>query len=422
MKVLVITNLYPPEFLGGYELGCAQMAQALVGAGHDVRVVTSVSAHAAEPEERRVHRVLELPPVYNPGRMHSVSPELQRYFHLLACDVNPANVRAIGEVIEDFSPDVAYLWNLLGLGGLGVLSLLDHHGISWVWHIMDVIPLQLCVFGAGGDQLARELGTVFPGRYVMCSRHVLGELRAGGVELGERIHVIPNWVHGEPPAPRNDVFAGGVLRILSASGTLSEAKGTQILIESAALLRESGNANFRIDIYGREDDPCFRVMAHRLGVADVVRFMGPRNHDELLRLYHDYDAFVFPTWSRDPFPFVVLEAAGAGCLPMITDDCGAAEWLIDGIDCLKARRDGRGFAVRIAEVLRCELDFAGLARRAQAVVWREFHVSGAVREVERVLAQAADERRSRRGSPAEFFALARFAEGLAQVLLEEAQV
>jgi glycogen synthase len=420
VRVLVITNLYPPEFLGGYELGCAQMVGALADAGHEVHVVTSVSAHAHDKDERRIERILEIPPIYSPARMDSVAPDVRRYFHTMASAVNPANSRALGEVIEEFRPDVAYLWNLLGLGGLGVLALLDHQGVPWVWHIMDSIPRQLCGFATSGPQLARELSSVFPGRYIMCSSHVHGEIRAGDVDLGDSVDIVPNWVHGEEPPVREQFFRGGELRIMTASGTLSESKGTDILIESAARLRESGLANFRIDIYGREDDSRFRRLIHLHGVSDKVRLMGPRSHDELRELYGAYDLFAFPTWAREPFGFVALEAAASGCLPLVTHDCGVAEWMIDGVDCLKAIRSPDGFAERIAQILNFELDVAPLARRAHAVVWRRFHISRAVEKVERILIDAAADARRPRGGPAEFFTLARFAEGLVQALMQEA--
>ena len=40
MKILVLSNLYPPDFHGGYELGCEQAVNALPARGHEVRVVT----------------------------------------------------------------------------------------------------------------------------------------------------------------------------------------------------------------------------------------------------------------------------------------------------------------------------------------------------------------------------------------------
>ena len=39
MKILVVSNLYPPDVIGGYELGCRQAVDALRARGHDVVAV-----------------------------------------------------------------------------------------------------------------------------------------------------------------------------------------------------------------------------------------------------------------------------------------------------------------------------------------------------------------------------------------------
>ena len=41
MKILALSNLYPPDFLGGYELACQQVVDGLRSVGHDVRVLTA---------------------------------------------------------------------------------------------------------------------------------------------------------------------------------------------------------------------------------------------------------------------------------------------------------------------------------------------------------------------------------------------
>src|SRR6185295_6527398 len=41
MKILVLTNLYPPHYLGGYELICHAVVNALRARGHTVQILTS---------------------------------------------------------------------------------------------------------------------------------------------------------------------------------------------------------------------------------------------------------------------------------------------------------------------------------------------------------------------------------------------
>ena len=82
------------------------------------------------------------------------------------------------------------------------------------------------------------------------------------------------------------------------------------------------------------------VSAPWLGTSlgDVVRFMGRREHRGILDLLAAYDVFAFPDMDPRTVRVRALEAAAAGCVPLISRDCGNAEWMIDGVDCLKAER------------------------------------------------------------------------------------
>jgi hypothetical protein len=57
VKILVLSNLYPPDFIGGYELACEQAVDALIARGHEVRVLTSV-ARRLVPTAPHVKRIL----------------------------------------------------------------------------------------------------------------------------------------------------------------------------------------------------------------------------------------------------------------------------------------------------------------------------------------------------------------------------
>jgi glycosyltransferase involved in cell wall biosynthesis len=418
VRILVISNLYPPRFAGGYELGCAQMVQSLREAGHELRVLTSGGDAAGEAG--LVDRSLELAPVGDLARLSVTGQELRQHFHVRGSAVNPGNVDVLAATLEQFDPDVAYLWNLLGIGALGILMVLRERGIQWLWHIMDSVPRQMCGFAVSGPQLARELSSTFPGRYVACSSRVLGEILAGEVDLGDELYVAPNWITGTPAPPRTEFFRGrGHLRVTSASGVLCEPKGTHILIEAAARLRDEGFTNFTVDLFGGIEDGRFRAMVRQHDVASLVRLMGLQPPAELLSRYASYDVFAFPTWEREPFGFAPLEAASMGCVPLVTDRCGYTEWMIDGVDCLKAPRDAGAFAARLAEILRGDVDLAAIGGRAQAIVWRDFHISSVVPKIEMLLGDAARERCQPRTSTDSLSRLGRFADGVVAALIAE---
>ena len=60
MKILVISNLYPPYAIGGYEERCRQVIDCLRANGHQIRVLTSTHGVAGEQQDEHVHRRLRI--------------------------------------------------------------------------------------------------------------------------------------------------------------------------------------------------------------------------------------------------------------------------------------------------------------------------------------------------------------------------
>ncbi len=125
------------------------------------------------------------------------------------------------------------------------------------------------------------------------------------------------------------------------AGQINRNKGVDILIEAAALVRDAGHEGFRIDLYGQADDSYFQALTRTRGLDRSSSFVGPRPQAELERLYAEHDLFAFPTWAREPFAFAPLEASWRGCVPLMSQLSGNAEWFVGGVHCLKADRTPR---------------------------------------------------------------------------------
>ena len=112
MRVLVITNMYPPHHYGGYELLCQEMVDGFRAAGHEVLVLTSnISVPGVEdrPEPRTlVRRDLRLywrdHVMLRPSRRESL-------------DIERTNQRALADAISTFQPTV------VSVGHMGALSI-----------------------------------------------------------------------------------------------------------------------------------------------------------------------------------------------------------------------------------------------------------------------------------------------------------
>jgi glycosyltransferase involved in cell wall biosynthesis len=146
---------------------------------------------------------------------------------------------------------------------------------------------------------------------------------------GERVAVVPSRcdpARFDPAAfPRR--IPGG--QRLVCAGNLIRGKGVAVLLDALAALAPH-HAELRLTLVG--DGPEARRLrrrAVRLGVADRVRFLGRRPHQDLPALLHEADVFVLPSLS-EATPRVVLEAMAMG-LPVVTTRVGGLpEMVVDG--------------------------------------------------------------------------------------------
>jgi glycosyltransferase involved in cell wall biosynthesis len=421
MKILVLSNLYPPDFVGGYEVACQHVVEALRSRGHDVRVLTAVP------------RVPTVDPAYvlRRFRVREVFDEhFERLNHHLTLRMELAAARLVDShntyvlisELERFAPDVVYLCNLDGLGGLGLVGCLEYLKVPWVWQLGDSNPPWMCSTWRGiVPQLTREFERQCRGHFIVVSQCLQEEIADLGVRLGGHVEIIPNWVSGAHPGPRDSYYRGGHLRIASA-GAIARHKGVHILVDAAKLLIEAGYDNFSVDIYGKTQDESI-VRSVRELQDDRVRVMGPRSHAEVARLLTEYDVFAFPTWEREPFGMAPLEAAAAGCVPIITHVCGIAEWWVDRVHCIKIERTPEALTAALREILDGDLEVEPLARRTAAIARRDFHLDRVILKIEAVLGRAARTDRADgghgAGSPADAYRLASLADRVTRTLIQE---
>jgi len=404
VKVLVVSNLYPPSVIGGYELSCAQVVDELMRRGYDVRVLTSVPGRITSGSDH-VARVLRHPDCFRTERSATLSDKWEVEANL----IDSGNVYSLIGEVESFRPDVCYLWNLIGIGGLGLVGTLEYLGVPWLWHLGDAVPAYLCMFEGHVLPIARQMSDRLTGRFVAVSQGLVNEIEHV-VTLGDRVRVVPNWVSDPGERLRRSYFDEGVLRVAFA-GQLAEHKGVYMLLDAVAEVVRRGH-DVRLDLFGEGDRA--GVVAHvaSTGLRDRVRVLGWVEQRELRRRLREYDVFAFPTWQREPFGLAPLEAASEGCVPLVSTPSGPAEWLVDGVDCLKAIRRPEAFAEAMSAICRGEVDMASLGRRAAAVVRRDFVLSRVMPVLEEELAAAAALGYRPTGDAETAYRLALVAEGL----------
>jgi glycosyltransferase involved in cell wall biosynthesis len=421
LKVLVVTNLYPPDVVGGYELGCSQMVGSLREHGVDARVAAAVP-RVPVPHTSHVHRVFELSDNWSPS-LNAARDAGRRALHLSrSYHVNAFNIHALLRQLDDFHPDAVYLWSLEGIGGLAIVACLQHLRVPWVWHLMDQVPVMVCSTAHGPHPaLLREFNRAARGTYLACSQTVLDEIARGGVTLADDVEVVPNWIHGALGPVRERYLPDGTLRVMHAAAQLcSEAdKGTNLIVDAAARLLAQGLDRFSIDLYGNTPDQSIRDMILTLGLQDHVRLMGWRSQQDLKTLHREYDLFAFPTRPREPFAFSPLEASAAGCVPLLSQVCGNSEWFVHGVHVVKCDRAPDEIARALAAIIKGDIALDAIGARTAAAVRRDFHIDAVTPRVIAALKRAAARPRLGAGLPADAFRLAMMAERMTHVFVHE---
>lgn len=389
MRILFLTNLYPPVMLGGYELACANVARAMLGRGHDVRVVTTW-CHLPRTYETPswVYRCLDLY-LWIPYKSHN-DTVYDRDVHSGVCS-SYANTMQLLDSIRDFRPDIVYAWNVTGIGGLAMLDLLNTIKIPWALHLGDRVPVDIAtntpsrvlgLFGAQGSRLYERA------RILSVSQHLLDEIeQVSGVTFAQGCDIVAGWADVSSAPPHEPYLRDGKARFVAA-GTVTSHKGIDLILQASARLLAQG-IDFSVDIFGDGELPHYMEMSRALRVGDRVRFLGPRAQAELLASYATYDAFLCPTWERDPFPFAPLEAAGCGTPPIITRNCGTSERLIDGVHCIKIERTVDDLVDAMARAAANMVDLARIGRAGQRLVASDLSFDRCLDRIELALREHA---------------------------------
>jgi glycogen(starch) synthase len=108
VRILILSNFYPPARPGGYTQWCHEVAERLAERGHLIRVLTSRhELTKAGAGERDVYRQLHLD-----GDLHYYRP--LHFFSRWTTEYRE-NLSTLERMIGDFAPDLIFVWGMWAL-------------------------------------------------------------------------------------------------------------------------------------------------------------------------------------------------------------------------------------------------------------------------------------------------------------------
>ena len=376
MRVLVVSNLYPPVAVGGYEMGCAAAVEHL-RASHDVEVLTSARDSGGIGVEVGVRRELAM-----------LTPDWKGA--LRAPCVAPAAVASARRALAR-RPDLVYVWNGASLPH-ACLRVLADSGVP--------VAFRVCEHWFGGlftaDQFLREL---LPGERgwlrapwaagcralnglpslrlrptapfraaISWNSHALAAMVRNPpfvhAALERVIHSVPSYgevyasVQRRPAAATEIVFLGRV----------TPYKGVEVAIAALARLRDDHGITAALVVIGPEDRAYgreLRALARRLGLERAVRFRGQLAPAQAAAELERAAALIVPSTWEEPLGMVTIEGAFAR-VPLVASDVGGvSEAMKDSEHALLfPRGDATAAAAALARVLREPDETAARVARA----------------------------------------------------------
>jgi len=116
MKILVLSDRYPPHFDGGYELNCEVKAKGLEARGHEITVLTSMHGVERQCREGNGFRYMHpLTPEYGTGLSRRLAQLENAYRGRL-------NYQIASKFAAENKPDLAYIWRMGNVSVFPVLA------------------------------------------------------------------------------------------------------------------------------------------------------------------------------------------------------------------------------------------------------------------------------------------------------------
>jgi len=410
VRILLLSNLYPPHVEGGAEILAADVATGLERLGHEVLVLTSSSGSQdsqdsqdsqQEQQDKHVLRRLHIAPSAHFDRHLALYRQLQLPLNYYRRYHNPANAAELRRVIEETQPDVIYVWELEGLGVTTLLRFLAKTEVPIVFHLNSYWLLYAKSPETEQSRLRtkwfkqRLIGTIpsIPSAsFIAISSTVKQNYVRAGFNANA-ITVIYNGIAAQfldQSSAENSSNMKDGAQILFV-GRLRIEKGLLVLLEALDILlhEEHEKHPLHLSVFGSGDAVYVKeleafIQAKHL--SHIVTFGGTVSHDDLIKQYDQASMLIVPSLWQEPFGLVVVEAMARG-VPVIASNIGGpAEIITSGIDGLLTEvGDAHALATAIHTLLEQPMQGKLLGQVARETVRERFMIEENTKQVEQYL-------------------------------------
>ena len=334
MKICFVSNLYPPNVLGGAEIVVEKMALAMQERGHESVIITTSpddDEHVINRDNTVIYQLntTKLYPTYKQTEGQGIKKPLWHVFDLW----NNNTLNSIKKILADECVDVVHINNFKGLSvacfkagkDVNIPVIYESHDFSLICPRANLI---------------RGNNTLCQNRNFVCNQYVNVQRRL----LDDNVDLLISPSQFMIDKFRDNDFFRNVdcVKIplgveytshrtvksydtidITYIGTLGKHKGVNTLITA---FKKINDADIRLHIIGKGyDEEEFKLLA---GDDDRIVFHGFVDNREIMKYYELTNVLVIPSICYDNSPLVVYESFSTGT-PVIGSDIGGIPELIE---------------------------------------------------------------------------------------------
>jgi glycosyltransferase involved in cell wall biosynthesis len=408
MKILFLSNFYPPHNIGGfggYAALCQEVVEGLVERGHDVAVLTSTYGVDHEIVEGYVHRLLSLE-----SDLHFYQTR-EAWLYPLKRNRNLNHLRSL---IERLQPDFVFIWGMWNLSNSLAAEAEKLLGSRVVYYIANPWPIEPNMHQFYWDmpaqtplrRLAKRLLRI-PARLLLkaeweqvpllfkhapcCSQAQRDQLLEAGVPLQDA-PIIYEGIDLAPylaQANRRNGAGGSTSLSLLFVGMVAEHKGIHTIIEALTHLPPAVLKRISLTILGSghpDYEARLRHMVNTHNLEAYVTFHNPIPRPELPAFLGRFEVLLLPSIWPEPLARIMQEGLAAGMVVVGSATGGTKETITDGENgLLFAAADAVTLAEQIERILNDPPLRQKLAEEGKQTAIEQFDIGRMIDEIERYL-------------------------------------
>lgn len=420
MRILVISDRYPPFFEGGYEIICREVNRALAARGHRIRVLTTTFGINRKTVENEVYRIFDC-----------CCAERRNFLEYARKEVG--NKCLLFRHIRTFRPDLISVWHpaflskvlLTAMNSLPIPMVLnfESHWPVW-WYYEENIDEDWFSFFKGKTQDTRFKSLMRKGARGLFSRLVpvsRQPLRVSGAwftsDCLKAQHREAGFSVSEYPVIYNGLDLGSYplkpkkknkkcFRLLWIN-RIADYKGPHIALEAIRILTQKmGVTNIKLSMIGdagQFDKTYFESLKNYVikeGISEYVSFEGKVPYEDLPRWYSESDLFLFTSIYKEPFGLCWLYAFAHGVPVVGTVAGGSREIFINDVNAITYEaEDPASLALGIRRLLDDDDLYYRIQKNAIDLVKREFSLETMADKIESLYQAALRKKEKNELSP-----------------------